>query len=159
MTGVALFTADILVNADCWRAEPEAETIVRNAILAAAAETAVPADAEVAVALIDDDAIRGLNRQWRSKDAPTNVLSFPAPQVRGGMDQPASLGDIAIAFETTRSEAEREQKPFRNHLSHLAVHGFLHLIGYDHESDEEAETMEQLERCILARLDIPDPYQ
>ena len=68
------------------------------------------------------------------------------------------LGDIAIAFETTRAEAEAERKPFDHHLSHLAVHGFLHLIGYDHETDNEAEAMEGLERAILARLGIPDPY-
>ncbi len=69
------------------------------------------------------------------------------------------LGDIAIAYETTAREAKDERKPFTDHLSHLAVHGFLHLLGYDHESDGEAETMEQLERVILSRLGVPDPYR
>jgi probable rRNA maturation factor len=100
------------------------------------------------------------------------VLSFPAahslvPHARGeqrdGYASPWKgegrfLGDIAIAFETARSEAERETKPFPHHLAHLAVHGFLHLLGYDHERDEDAEAMERLERDILARLDVPDPY-
>ena len=71
---------------------------------------------------------------------------------------PSMRGDIAIAYETTRKEADDEQKPFDHHLSHLAVHGFLHLIGYDHENDADADAMEALEQEILAQLDIPDPY-
>jgi probable rRNA maturation factor len=89
------------------------------------------------------------------------VLSFPALQPIGSGepdDVPRMLGDIAIAYETTRKEADGEQKPFDHHLSHLAVHGFLHLIGYDHEKDDDAEAMESLEREILAQLGIPDPY-
>ena len=73
-------------------------------------------------------------------------------------DAPRMLGDIAIAYETTRREADDEGKPFDHHLSHLAVHGFLHLVGYDHETESEAEAMEQLERRILAQLGVPDPY-
>jgi probable rRNA maturation factor len=88
------------------------------------------------------------------------VLSFPALQVSPGGpdDAPRMLGDIAIAYETTRKEADDEQKPFEHHLSHLAVHGFLHLIGYDHQKDDDAEAMETLEQEILAQLGIPDPY-
>jgi probable rRNA maturation factor len=89
------------------------------------------------------------------------VLSFPALSPTGGSgpdDAPRMLGDIAIAYETTRKEAGDEQKPFDHHLSHLAVHGFLHLIGYDHEKDDDAEAMENLEQKILAQLGIPDPY-
>jgi probable rRNA maturation factor len=154
----AVLTADILVNADCWAAEPEAEAVVRRAILAAAA--AVQADdGEVAVVLTDDSGIRALNSQWRGKDTATNVLSFPAPPSPKQDGLPDMLGDIAIAFETTQREAQDENKPFQNHLGHLAVHGFLHLVGYDHESDDDADAMEQLERQILARLGIPDPYQ
>ena len=105
--------------------------------------------------------IRTLNSNWRGIDKPTNVLSFPALQPTGSAtpdDAPRMLGDIAIAYETTRKEADDEQKPFDHHLSHLAVHGFLHLIGYDHENDDDAEAMEGLEREILAQLGIPDPY-
>jgi probable rRNA maturation factor len=89
------------------------------------------------------------------------VLSVPALQPEGAPkpgDAPRMLGDIAIAYETTRREADDEQKPFDHHLSHLAVHGFLHLMGYDHENDADAEEMEALERQVLAQLGIPDPY-
>ncbi|WP_454623601.1 rRNA maturation RNase YbeY [Bradyrhizobium cenepequi] len=153
---------EVLVTADCWRTEPDAEAVIHRAIEAAAeiAETDV-AEAELAVMLTDDSGIRTLNSNWRGIDKPTNVLSFPAVQPQGAQgpdDAPRMLGDIAIAYETTRKEADEEQKPFDHHLSHLAVHGFLHLIGYDHENDDDAEQMEKLEREILAQLGIPDPY-
>jgi probable rRNA maturation factor len=154
--------SEVLVTADCWQAEPDAEAVIERAIAAAAGFVdADVAEAELAVMLTDDAGIRTLNRNWRGIDKPTNVLSFPALQTnapRGADDPPRMLGDIAIAYETTHREADEEQKPFDDHLSHLAVHGFLHLIGYDHETDEEAETMEGLEREILSQLGIPDPY-
>ena len=153
---------EILVTADCWQRESGAEAAIHRAIEAAAqtleAETF---DAELAIMLTDDDGIRTLNKNWRGIDRPTNVLSFPALQPVGPLDEdddPRMLGDIAIAYETTRAEADAEQKPFESHLSHLAIHGFLHLIGYDHEKDTDAEIMEELERKILAQLGIPDPY-
>jgi probable rRNA maturation factor len=153
---------EVLVVAECWSAQPDAEAIVHRAIEAAASVVdADTGDAELAVMLTDDAGIRTLNRNWRSIDKPTNVLSFPALQPTGvpsSDDAPRMLGDIAIAYETTRSEADDEQKPFDHHLSHLAVHGFLHLVGYDHESEAEAEAMENLERDILGALGIPDPY-
>jgi probable rRNA maturation factor len=162
MTLSAHPATEVLVVADCWQAEPDAETIVLRAI-EAAAETvdAETGDAELAVMLTDDSGIRTLNANWRSIDKPTNVLSFPALQPPGGKepdDAPRMLGDIAIAYETVRREADDDGKPFDHHLSHLAVHGFLHLVGYDHVQDREAETMENLERQILAGLGIPDPY-
>jgi probable rRNA maturation factor len=153
---------EVLVVADCWEAEPDAEAVVMRAIDAAASMVdADTGDAELAVMLTDDSGIRTLNNNWRGIDKPTNVLSFPALQPPGGHEPdnaPRMLGDIAIAYETTRREADEEQKPFVHHLSHLAVHGFLHLVGYDHENDGEAEAMESLERDILAQLGIPDPY-
>lgn len=153
---------DVLIVAECWHAEPEAEAVIRHAVEAAAAfvETDV-ADAELAIMLTDDAGIRTLNCNWRKIDKPTNVLSFPALRPEGTRrpgDPPAMLGDIAIAYETTRREADDEHKPFEHHLSHLAVHGFLHLIGYDHENEADAEVMEDLERRILAQIGIPDPY-
>jgi probable rRNA maturation factor len=153
---------DVIVAAACWDAVAEAEAVICRAIAAAAAMTdADTADAEVAVMLTDDAGIRVLNNNWRKIDKATNVLSFPAlaptnPQQPG--DPPRMLGDIAIAYETTRREADEASKPFDHHLSHLAVHGFLHLLGYDHESAGDAEIMEELERLILSRLGIPDPY-
>jgi probable rRNA maturation factor len=162
MARFALPITEVLVVAECWGTEPGAEAVIQRAV-AAAAEI-VDADvgeAEIAVMLTDDAGIRTLNSNWRGIDKPTNVLSFPALQPAspsGPDDAPRMLGDIAIAYETTRKEADDEQKPFDHHLSHLAVHGFLHLIGYDHEQDHDAEAMETLEQEILAQLGIPDPY-
>jgi probable rRNA maturation factor len=162
MVQSALPLIEVLVVASCWQAEPGAETVIHRAIAAAAEMVdADVGEAEVAVMLTDDAGIRTLNNNWRGIDKPTNVLSFPAlqPSGTGGPDDaPRMLGDIAIAYETTRKEADDEQRPFDHHLSHLAVHGFLHLIGYDHENDADAETMETLEAEILAQLGIPDPY-
>jgi probable rRNA maturation factor len=148
---------DVIVEAPAWEAL-QAEATVRRALAEAVA--AIGGDFKnhaLAVLLTDDAAIRRLNAQWRGIDKPTNVLSFPpGPQL--AEEGAKSLGDIAIAHETTAREARDEGKPFDHHLSHLAVHGFLHLLGYDHESNAQAEAMEQLERAILARLGVPDPY-
>jgi len=153
---------EVLVTADCWQAEPDAEAVIQRAVAAAAQFTdADVGDAELAVMLTDDAGIRTLNHNWRGIDKATNVLSFPALQATGpggDDDAPRMLGDIAIAYETLRREADDERKPFADHLSHLAVHGFLHLIGYDHDNDDDAEAMEALEQEILAQLGIPDPY-
>jgi probable rRNA maturation factor len=174
MAQFALPLTEVLVVADCWQTEPDAEAVIHRAI-ATAAETVNAGlstglhtslhtslgEAELAVMLTDDAGIRTLNSNWRGIDKPTNVLSFPALQPTGPSgpdDAPRMLGDIAIAYETTRKEADDEQKPFDHHLSHLAVHGFLHLIGYDHDKDDDAEAMETLEQEILAQLGIPDPY-
>jgi probable rRNA maturation factor len=146
-------TVDISIQSPLWN-DHNSEATVRRAIAAAAPRDTQ--DAELSVLLTDDAEIRTLNAQWRQQDKPTNVLSFPVPDTGSG--QSRLLGDIVIAYETTAREAESEHKPFEHHLSHLTVHGFLHLLGYDHESDDEAETMERLEREILARLDIADPY-
>ncbi len=102
--------------------------------------------------------ISRLNAEWRGKDKPTNVLSFPAFAVRPGDALPPMLGDIVLARETLAREAEAEKKPFDHHLAHLVVHGLLHLLGYDHETAAEADEMEGAERRALARLEIPDPY-
>lgn len=161
MSHADLPATEVLITADCWNSESSAENVIHRAIeVAAAMVDADTADAELAIMLTDDAGIRALNKNWRGIDKPTNVLSFPALQPEGARDDdmPRMLGDIAIAYETTRNEATTEHKPFEHHLSHLAVHGFLHLIGYDHEKDGEAEIMESLEREILAQLGIPDPY-
>lgn len=134
-----------------WNGETAAADTVRKAILATAAQA--PARGEVSVLLTDDAAVKALNAEWRGIDTATNVLSFPAAKSSG------LLGDIAIAFETVQREAAAENKPFLHHLAHLAVHGFLHLLGYDHQTDSQADAMEGLEREILARLSIADPYR
>jgi probable rRNA maturation factor len=145
---------DVIVESALWDALPQAEQTIRDAVAQALAALNGRTDAALAVLLTDDAAVRRLNATWRGLDKPTNVLSFPAAEAP---DSP-HLGDIAIAFETTAREARDEGKPLAHHVIHLAVHGFLHLVGYDHQSDAEAETMEQLERDILARLNVPDPY-
>jgi probable rRNA maturation factor len=125
--------------------------------LAAANAVSTPA-AELAIVLCDDSAIRALNRKWRGQNAPTNVLSFPAAALRRMPPAPPYIGDIVIAYQTTANEAVAEGKPLKHHLAHLAVHGFLHLLGFDHENDRDARIMERLERRILKRIAIPDPY-
>ena len=147
---------EIDIQSSLWEREPQAAAIVRDAIAAAA--TRAPAGGEMSVLLTDDAAVQALNRDWRKIDKPTNVLSFPAaaPKADG---IPALLGDVAIAFETLAREAGEEEKPFLHHLAHLVVHGYLHLLGYDHDTDSEAEAMEALEREILAAMRIPDPYR
>ncbi|MGA0561852.1 rRNA maturation RNase YbeY [Ancylobacter sp. VNQ12] len=162
MSDDSTIEVDVLVEADLWSAIPEAGELVTRAVLAACAgalsEYEIDIDgAEIAVKLTDDGAIRTLNRDWRGKDYATNVLSFPTPEMaRAGGDP--HLGDIAIAFETLEREALAEGKPLADHLAHLAVHGTLHLLGYDHEVTEEAEEMEAMERLVLAGLGVPDPY-
>ena len=141
---------DVQIQSPLWDAEPAAAETVRTAIETAAA--LVPAAGEVSVLLTDDASVRNLNRAWRGLDKPTNVLSFPAAKAGGAL-----LGDIAIAYETLAGEAAADAKPFLHHLAHLAVHGFLHLLGYDHQTDSQADAMEGLERAALARLDIADP--
>lgn len=124
--------------------------------IAAANRAAGPAQGAVAVVVDDDERIRTLNRLWRGLDKPTNVLSFPSPDTQPGATR--TLGDIAISYETAAREAAAEDKSLADHVAHLSVHGFLHLLGYDHESDDDAEEMEGLERAILARIGVSDPY-
>lgn len=148
--------AAIEIASPLWRNVNDAESCVRGALAAAAAR--VGGDGEVSILLADDAAVRALNRDWRGLDKPTNVLSFPA-QASKLAGVPALLGDIAIAYETLEREAAKEDKPMLHHLAHLVVHGYLHLMGYDHQTDSEAEAMEALEREILHGLRIPDPYR
>jgi probable rRNA maturation factor len=118
------------------------------------------AEAELSVVLADDDFVQGLNRQFRGQDKPTNVLSFPAESFEAGEaeGEPAPLGDVIIARQTLLREAEAEGKAPLDHLRHLIVHGTLHLLGFDHDDDDEAECMEAVERLALASLGVADPY-
>jgi probable rRNA maturation factor len=148
---------DIVVASPLWATQRSIKRLLRRAIGEAASVTST-AVGELAIVLTDDSAIRTLNRDWRSRDAATNVLSFPTPETDHPHGTPRLLGDIVIAYETTEREARAENKPFAHHAAHLAVHGFLHLAGYDHAEDIEAAAMEDLETAILARLDVPNPY-
>ena len=148
---------DISVPSPLWRRLPRARAIARETI-AAAAEIGGPSEGgDVSLCLADDAALRALNLRWRGLDKPTNVLSFPAAPLGHGGD-PTALGDIALAHETLAREAEEIGVPLADHYRHLLAHGFLHLIGYDHETDAEAERMEALETRILTRLGVGDPY-
>ncbi len=150
---------DIQRHTPLWRGLPRAASLVRRAARAALKQggVAVLPSASVAVALADDAMVRAANRQWRAKDKPTNVLSFPAvpPDRIGGSPY---LGDVILAYETIADEAAREGRPLADHVSHLVVHGVLHLLGYDHMTKAEAELMERRETLILASLGVPDPY-
>jgi probable rRNA maturation factor len=126
------------------------------AAIRAANDMAGPKQGSVAVMIQDDESIRVLNGRWRKLDKPTNVLSFPAPDGPAGAGR--HIGDIAISYETAAREAAAERKPLGDHITHLSVHGFLHLLGHDHVAEGDAARMEQLERDILARLGVPDPY-
>lgn len=111
-----------------------------------------PKGESFAALFTSDAAVQALNSQWRGKDTPTNVLSFPAPQTAG------TLGDIALAYETCAREAAEQGKSLKDHATHLLVHGLLHLLGYDHDADDDAAEMEGLEKDILAKLGLEDPY-
>jgi probable rRNA maturation factor len=121
----------------------------------AAGEAALPSShsGTIAVLLTDDAAVRALNLRFRGKDAPTNVLSFPAPA-----NPEDHIGDIALGYGVCAAEAKTQGKTLAEHLQHLVAHGVLHLVGFDHETDEDAETMEAKEREILAGLGVADPY-
>jgi probable rRNA maturation factor len=155
-----MISIDITIESSGWPPEDELHRLAGQAVEAAAQELKLkpPAGCELSLLFTDDASMQVLNRDWRGKDKPTNVLSFPAFPVKVGGKVPPMLGDIAIALETVQREAAEEGKPFDSHLSHMIVHGLLHLLGYDHEDDDEAEIMEAAERGILGRLAIPDPY-
>lgn len=144
---------EVMVNSRRWSARAKAGAAARRAVACAAAMLSTKG-AEVGIVLTDDSAVRALNRKWRGIDAATNVLSFPSNAAAAGY-----LGDIVLAYETIAREARAEHKPFAHHVAHLAVHGFLHLIGYDHEREKDAVTMERAERKVLRELAIPDPYR
>lgn len=149
---------DVAIEDERWREIAALDEVIRKAVrqtLAATGVRPLPA-AELSLLLCDDEFIAELNAKWRGRNAPTNVLSFPAG---GAPSETPILGDIIIAFETTAREAAEEGKPLADHFAHLVVHGLLHLIGYDHETDAEAEEMEALERDILAALGVEDPYR
>jgi probable rRNA maturation factor len=148
---------DVIVDSDRWKEVAKLNSTIRGAVARAGAALSTTRT-ELAIVLTDDSTIRALNREWRGIDAATNVLSFPAKEANGKQFG-RHLGDIVLAFETIAREARREGKPLNHHVAHLAVHGFLHLAGYDHERDKDALEMEQAERDILRQLAIPDPYR
>lgn len=146
---------DIMVEAAGWNSISGLEALVEKAARAVLANE----DAEecsLSILLADDATLQRLNATFRHKDKPTNVLSFPAPDMPG---QDADfLGDLALSHDTCAREAQEEGKSLADHMMHLVVHGTLHLLGYDHENEAEAEEMEALEVAVLASLGIKNPY-
>ena len=154
-----MIVVEVSIECDLWAALPNAEVLAGQAVEKARKITKIKLHkaAEISVLLVDDSRIASLNAQWRKISKATNVLSFPASAPEMLASNPL-LGDIVLAFETVRREALDEGKSLANHFSHLVVHGFLHLIGYDHVNEADAEVMEALEIKILAGLKIADPY-
>lgn len=153
-----LLALELVQECGDWTAfEPVADRLGALAT-AVAAKVDLDKPAFAVLALADDTEVRRLNRTYRGKDVPTNVLSFPAPPPPVAVDGPEALGDIVLALETVVREAGEQETPLGHHFDHLVVHGLLHLMGYDHETDDDAREMESLEVEILTELGIPDPY-
>jgi probable rRNA maturation factor len=152
---------DARLSLDLRIADPRWEALGDPDALAAAvlgrAASHMKSAGELAILFTDDAEMRALNSQWRQRDKPTDVLSFSSdqPEIPG---QPQYLGDIALGYETALRDAEMMHRPFEGHVSHLLIHGFLHLLGYDHIETEDAQVMEPIETEILASLGWPDPY-
>ncbi|MCH7554789.1 MAG: rRNA maturation RNase YbeY [Proteobacteria bacterium] len=166
----------IVVDAPCpaWRAAlADCDALCRDAALAALAAAPVAAVVEgsgavieIGIRLTDDAEARGLNQRYRGIDAPTNVLSFPITDCAPGVappppprGPPLALGDVVLAFQTIRDEAEAQGKTLADHVGHLVVHGVLHLVGYDHLDDDQAAVMEHIETVVLAELGVANPYE
>jgi len=141
---------DIAIEDDGWDSL-DLTGLCDHAIITASAVLGKDLDGELSLAFVDDAAIQALNKQYRNKDKPTNVLSFP---MEGRM-----LGDIVLARETIEKEANDQGKEFTHHLTHLIIHGFLHLLGYDHLNDQSAAVMEDVEIAALAQMGIDNPYE
>lgn len=163
-------TLDILIEAPAWD-EAALTPLATRAVIAALRHMALdPETCEVAILACDDARIATLNAEFRGKATPTNVLSWPAqplapptegqapPRPAQGFDGMVELGDIALSYDTCAREAAESGKPVNDHLTHLIVHGVLHLLGYDHTTDSDAALMEGLEVEILGNLGLDDPY-
>lgn len=150
---------DILHEAGDWSRVGDRDALIEAAGRALATDPRFSArpPAEACVALSDDATVRSLNARFRGKDKPTNVLSFPALERFDGA-VPQSLGDVVLAQETVEREAAEQGVAASHHLQHLVVHGLLHLLGFDHETDDEAQEMEGIEIEVLSTLGIPNPY-
>ncbi|CAN5226391.1 rRNA maturation RNase YbeY [soil metagenome] len=154
-----MIVVEVEAEAPGWtQALPEVEALTEAAATAAARSLGPRADGAYVVLLADDAVVRDLNARFRGKDQPTNVLSFPAAEGASEPGAEPAKGDIVLAYETCAAEAQAQGKPLAHHLQHLVVHGVLHLLGFDHMDDAEAETMETREREVLAGLGVPDPY-
>jgi probable rRNA maturation factor len=145
-------TITLVVEEAAWRGHRGLLPKLTAAAQAARKAARLPAKSHFTILLADDRRLKALNRDFRAKNKPTNVLSFPS-------DAPGYAGDIALAYGVTKAEALKAKKKFADHATHLVVHGVLHLAGHDHMTDRDAKRMEPLETKILAKLGVPDPYE
>jgi probable rRNA maturation factor len=146
---------EVEVEAEGWTdAVEDVEAVVERAAASALGDE----PGGLVILLTDDATVRDLNARFRGKDRPTNVISFPAAEMPD-TGELSPLGDIVLAYGVCATEAEAQGKTLANHLTHLVVHGVLHLLGRDHEDETEAEAMEAEERAVLARLGVADPYR
>ncbi len=153
MTARNKFRIDISIQCDEWKkALPGLRDLARHAVRASLKHFETGTESEISIVFADDSFIRELNSRYRSKDKPTNVLSFP-------QDGGPSLGDVVLAFETIKKESREQSKKLKEHTAHMLVHGTLHLMGMDHENDDEAEEMESLEILVLKGLGVKNPYE
>jgi probable rRNA maturation factor len=153
---------DVVVESPLWvEAGLTPETLAREGVDAASVELGTKQDRSVAVVFADDALLRRLNAQFRDKDTPTNVLAFPALDPISGCGEPgpASLGDVVLGFESIAGEAAALGISLRARALHMVIHGYLHLHGYDHQTENDAHEMESMERNSLARLSVADPYE
>jgi|SRR5580658_273976 probable rRNA maturation factor len=157
----------VAIEADGWTStlSDPAALVARAARAAFAGACPGAPAATISLLLTDDQTVQAINKTWRGLDYPTNVLSFPATRTRAGTNPqpefegvPLELGDVALGFETCAREAAAADRPLGHHVEHLVVHGVLHLLGWDHGEEAEADRMEELETRILAGLGLPDPY-
>lgn len=154
----------VMIEDNTWQATDfDCEVFVSHVIDAALEFLAFQRALEISVVLTNNQHIQELNKIYRNQDKPTNVLSFPSLLMEDLLSQPQNnepliVGDIILAFEKIEEEAQEQKKSFKDHLAHLTVHGLLHLLGYDHEVEDEAEAMEALEIEILNKLNVANPY-
>jgi probable rRNA maturation factor len=149
---------NIVIEDEAWKRVRGLKSLTEKAVDAAL--TAAAKNKEISILFADNVTLKNLNKDWRGKNKPTNVLSFPASKdLKLPRGQVKPLGDIALAFETVAKEAEASGKSLKDHTTHLIVHGVLHLLGYDHIDDADAAKMEAKEIRILKELGLADPYQ
>ncbi len=144
-------SADILINFSDWKKHPRLKELIKIAIKQTASNVDMQGYNEISILLTSDTQVEQLNRQYRSINQPTNVLSFPSEKPH--------LGDIILSYEYIQKELINLNKKFEEHISHLIIHGTLHLYGFDHENDKNAVTMENMERHIMSELGYNDPYE
>lgn len=158
----------VISDKTCWKKPTlQWQNLIIPAVLQTLLQTKWPQSAEINILLTDDSRLKQLNNRFRGQNKATNVISFPSlePEERAqylegkSTQQPIVLGDIALAYETIEKESISQKKPFNDHLLHLVVHGVLHLLGFDHEKDEDAAIMESLEIKILSYMNIRNPYE